>query len=333
MKNSRQLPLTDPVYTSVQFQAASAAIADNPSIRNWYLNNTMILNCQTRFLYGYSSPLIYVRWTNIVDNPCFDRITIDTKYLGNNFHYTIKSLIDDGYYIYFKYLDDYYLTGKSWYKKRHFSHDGVFYGYDDNDKTYSVYAYNQDWLLKGFKVEQRLFTLARTSIIKRENKYCVLVGFKPKTEEYKLIPSTILFNLRRYLDSDIKKYPPEVEGEVDGIVVHEYLMMFIDMLYEDKIPYEKTDWRVFRFLWDHKKIMLERIIAVEKELVFDNSISKKYESVYKESNNIRMLYASYTKRRRNSLLMSIKEKLQFIYEQELILLPELIKKMERVLEK
>ena len=46
------------------------------------------------------------------------------------------SMIDDGMYIYFHGVDDFYLPEKSWYGTRHMNHDGIICGYDDNDSNF-----------------------------------------------------------------------------------------------------------------------------------------------------------------------------------------------------
>ena len=88
------------------------------------------------------------------------------------------------------------------------------------------------------------------------------------------------------------------------------------------------DRRVFRLIWEHKKAMLERIILIEKELSWSDEISKKYEPLVKEADTMRMLYASYHMKRRDSLLKVIKNKLLSLKNTEEILLMELIIKQE-----
>ena len=51
-KKKLELPLIEPVLSTYHHQGASAAIALNPSIRNWYLNEKAILKCSHCFLTG-----------------------------------------------------------------------------------------------------------------------------------------------------------------------------------------------------------------------------------------------------------------------------------------
>ena len=41
----------------------------------------------------------------------------------------IKTMIDDGYYVAFYGVDDYYIKGKCWYKEQHMDHEGMIIGY------------------------------------------------------------------------------------------------------------------------------------------------------------------------------------------------------------
>ena len=83
---------------------------------------------------------------------------------------------------------------------------------------------------------------------------------------------------------------------------------------------------LFRLIWEHKKVMLERIELLEKALQLDNSISNAYKAVVRDADNCRMLYASYHMKQRNSILPTIQSKLLSLKTQEEMLLTELIKK-------
>ena len=55
------LPLIDPLYSTFHHQGpATATITKNPTIRNWYLNESMNLVCTRKFLNGYTTPEITI---------------------------------------------------------------------------------------------------------------------------------------------------------------------------------------------------------------------------------------------------------------------------------
>lgn len=146
MKKAIELPLAEPIYSTYHSQGADGAVfAGNPSIRNWYYNHLSMLSCNKKFLRGYTTPELFVEHSSFWDNPYVESERIPTWYLGSSVHKLMRSLLNDECYVYFTGIDDFYIKGKSWYQKRHFKHDGLLYGYDQTDKTYSIYAYDESW--------------------------------------------------------------------------------------------------------------------------------------------------------------------------------------------
>ena len=88
------------------------------------------------------------------------------------------------------------------------------------------------------------------------------------------------------------------------------------------------DRRIFRLIWDHKSVMLERIKAVEELLMLGCQISQKYEPLVKQAEQMRMMYAIYNRRKRDSLLVEIKKLLLDLREREVPILEEFIRKAE-----
>lgn len=107
-------------------------------------------------------------------------------------------------------------------------------------------------------------------------------------------------------------------------MVHDFIAKYVMMLFDGSIPYDKMDRRIFRLIWEHKKVMLERIQRIELELQNDSKISSKYISLVNEANTIRMLYASHHMKRRDSVLPIIHEKLLEIKNKETTLLKQLL---------
>ena len=333
MKKKIELPLTEPMYSTYHHHGPSTAIcSDNPSGRNWCLNQAMNLSCNRRFLKGYTSPEIEVGSSGCLDMPYFERIYIPSQFTGGYINPLIRNMLDKGYYVYFGDIDDYYIKGKSWYHKRHFFHNGLICGYDQTDKTYSLYAYDSEWRYRKFRTPQSAFNAGRLSA-EKNGCHGIFCALKMKNDNITLSPETIYENLKHYLNSNLEKYSFEGEGRVYGIVVHTYISEYVMRLYRGEIPYERMDRRVFRLIWEHKKVMLERIAKVEEALHFDNTFSEKYRPLVKEADTMRMLYAAYNMKRRDSLLPIISEKLLRIEKNEREILTELTEKMGKELEK
>ena len=323
-----ELPLFEPMYSTYHYQTPSTAfIVNNPSIRNWTLNEVMILTCTIHFLNGFTTPQLDVVKSFWDDNPNFKKKWYDMYFLEKYTNIIIRNLLDRGYYVYFTDIDDYYVKGKSWYHKRHFNHDGCICGYNQEDKTFCIYAYDENWIYRKFWTPQKTFSEGRKAEFKK-GQYGIICGLRPTEDNIEFNHQRALENIELYLNSTRVPFRKGGDNTRYGIVVHEYLAKYLDKLYDGSIPYERLDRRIFRLIWEHKKVMLERIEMIEKTLQIDNSISDAYKAVVREADNCRMLYAAYHMKQRNSILPTIQSKLLSLKSQEEILLTELLKKSQ-----
>ena len=331
MNKHVELALVDPVYSTYHFQGPATAIAvNNPSARNWYLNRVMNLCCNRKFLNGFTTPEISVLQSGWTDNPYIDKRWMNTQFIDGYINPIIRKMLDNGFYVAFLGIDDYYVKGKSWYKERHFVHDGLICGYDQTDKAYCIYAYDSNWIYRKFWTPQKAFNAGRVAMLK-QGIFSGICGIKMKDDIIDFSSETAYNKLLEYLDSNLEKYPFDGEGKVYGIVVHAYVAEYVMRLYRGKIPYERMDRRVFRLIWEHKKVMLERIIMIEQTLGLGNKFSEKYNPIVEEANTMRMLYAAHHIKRRDSILPSISKKLIGLMVNERELLTSLTEMMGKEL--
>lgn len=322
MNRKIELPLIDPPFCTYNFQGMPGAIiCNNSSIWNWYLNKAVSLKCTTKFLSGFTSPMITTENTILREVPWLNKLYFPVKYLGSATNRIIRELIDDGYYVWFERVDDYYIKGKSYYKERHFPHDGLISGYDLDEKTFTIIAYDKDWIFRSFKTPMQCFVRAQNAQIKKGD-YGILCGIKVQEEQIELDLSTIYSGLKKYLESSVDS------ERICGIVVHKYICIYLDKLLDQSIPTNRIDRRVFRMIWEHKKVMLKRIEAIESALNLGESISSEYSSLVELANNMRMLYVMFQKKPRSSILLNIKEKLETLNNTEEQLLLILLTEME-----
>lgn len=328
MKIIIELPLIEPLYGTYHNQGmATAIIINNKSIKNWYLNEVMHLTCKRDFLTGYTSPRMNIEDTSWSSNPYIEKKWLSSKNKKSRIDFLIRELIDSGYYVVFGDVDDFYIKNKSWYRERHFDHDGMICGYDEKEKTYCLYAYDTNWVYRKFWTPKKGF-FRGVFAMRKNNIYSTLCGIKAKADMVTFSPEVAYKNITKYLDSDLEKYPFSGEGDVYGIVVHKYICEYITKLINGDIPYERTDRRIFRLIWEHKKLMLDRIIMIEQNLRMCNTISQEYKLLVYESNRMRMLYASHCMKRRDSVLPIIYSKMLFLMDKERELLSLLIEEMK-----
>lgn len=329
----RELPLVEPIYKTFHFQGIGCAvIANNPSIRNWYLNEVMDLLCLGLFLGGRTSPEVNIYSSEWFFNPYLEQTeNIYTNQTKDNIHKKIRAWIDQGYYVCFSGVDDYYMKGKTWYHERHFPHDGMIYGYDTEKKIYLVHAYDSSWVYSAFAVPTVCFGNGVRWVAK-QGSYSILCGIKPKMEQVDFDAEKAVANIRGYLDSSMEKYPPNPKGVMRGNVVMNYVGMYLDMLYHEEIPYERMDRRVMRLIWEHKKVMQERISKIEDVLALGHQLSLAFEKIVHEADYLRLLYAAHHRKRHDSLLPSLKQRLHQLKEREFELLNDLVVKAEEKLQ-
>ena len=329
MNKRVELPLTEPLYKTYHYQGpGTAIICDNPTIRNGYLNDIMNLNCSRKFLSGFTTPQITIPDTSWSVSPYLDRIWMSTQFINGYISPSITEMLEKGFYVAFGGVDDYYIKGKTWYKERHFCHDGLICGYDKKDNTYCIYAYDNDWIYRKFWTPQNCFELGRKSGVERGYEL-FLCCIKAKTEKIEFSPKMAYENIVEYLDSSMEKYPETEEGPVYGITVHHYIAKYIEKLYDGSIPYERMDRRVFRLIWEHKKAMFERITLIEQSLGMNDEISKKYRFLVAEADNMRMLFAAHHMKRRDSVLPIIQNKLLALMSSEREILITLTERMKK----
>ena len=321
-----ELPLIEPVYSTYHFQGpGTAVIANNPSIRNWYLNSIFELSWNRGHLNAKSAPKINVEGSGWPDNPLLEKHWYSAQFLNGHINVLIRNMLDAGYYVLFGGIDDYYIKGKSWYKERHFTHDGLICGYSREDKAYCIYAYDSNWVYQKFWTPQSCFDAGRKAMEKK-GIYTQICGIKPLQDEVNFSPQTALEKIAKYIDTSSEKNSDNGQGYAYGIIVHDYVAEYIGELFDGSIAYEKKDRRIFRLIWEHKKVLLECIVNIEKSFDIGKCISYRYADLVSESDAIRMLYASYVIKQRDSVLPIIQKKLLAVKAEEEKLLKELLEK-------
>lgn len=326
---SISLPFEIPTFATVQSSGAiELAMIGHPTAYNQILNQTCNIRCTNKFLKGFTSPQVVILNSFVSHYKFMERYMVNFRFVHKYCLEIIKQMLDEGLYIYYTLVDDFYLPGKSWYGTRHLHHDGVICGYDDNDKTLSIAAHDINWVYSLIRIPQECFILGLQSSLE-DQQYGQMTAYKIRDNtDVKINEKEMLKHLKEYMNSNFEKYPVDKEGMVLGTVVHDYLAIYIDKLKDGNIPYEKMDWRALRPVWEHKKCMLKRIQAVENKNGWSDELSQKYLPVVEKADRIRMMYAIYHKNHNDKLLDKIRDGLLDIGEQDRIIVTEFIDRLE-----
>ena len=282
-----QLPYVEPMYSTYHWMASSGIPAkQNTTSDNWFYNNTVEWRCTREFLQGFTTPEISLHTGNLWSIPFLEKGGISTRFVRRCALDLIKTMLDDGYYVAFSGVDDYYVQGKSWYQEQHFNHDGLIIGYDDDNGTLAIAAYDQRWIFSVFDTPQECFMQGLQALCEKSS-YGGIRAVKAKDEAQELNLQTICEAVKRYISSNLETYPLTDTGIVNGIVV------YLDKLADGSISHERRDRRIFRFIWEHKKCMLGRIRAVEEKCQWDDSLSAAYNEVVALGDKMRFIYSKF----------------------------------------
>lgn len=325
MEQFKQLPFTEPPFCTYQYYASPGVAAmQNPTAYNHYLNQCMILACGRRFLHGYTSPDLSINGAALEYFDFIERIDVPRRPIDGVELQEIRNLIDEGYYVCYNMVDNFYIDGCLWSGEIHNLHDGLICGYDDRDRTLTLVAYDSRWIYRSFKTSQEGFQKALSSG-KERGGYDGFIGIRARKDEIQLNPLQIAGFLEDYLTPD--PYGRSFEGPdpVRGIAVHNYLRLYLQFILEGEIPYERMDRRIMRLLSEHKKCMLDRIHALEERFGLSDEVSSRYRQVVESSNCIRLQYAVCKRKRRDDLLVEIMDKLKEIELAEYEILPVFLK--------
>lgn len=324
MKKKIELPLASPVYTVNHGQAFSSAIFyGNDSIRNWYLNNSMVLSVSDQNVNGYFTPNVDICQSGIGDNPYIEHRQLLFTFLDGCINRIIRNMIDKEYYVYFGAVDDYFMKGKDGYHTRHFMHDGMICGYNQDNMTYSVYAYDFHMRLRVFQMPQSCLERARKSTEKMG--MCGFVtAMKPISVTVEFDPYIVKTKIIDHLDPKLTDNNLECNHTAFGIVTHRYMLKYIDLIYDTDPNLVFFDIKPFKMIYEHKQIMLERIQKVEQYFGVDDVISCKYSIIADKAKLLWSLALYYKNTLHKNKLKTMAELIEYIDYSEQELLTNLI---------
>lgn len=302
MNSKTELPLIKPVYSATHGQGTVTSILhSNPSIINWYLNNVMVLSVSNNDFGENFQPHVDICQSGIEDNPYIERQKILLTFLDGSVNRIIRNMINKGYYVYFGAIDDYYMQDKSGYHKDHFMHDGMICGYDQNNKTYSVYAYDSEMQYRIFRLPQICFERARKSTEKM-GACGFITAMKPMQVKIDFDPYIIKTRLQEYLDPPLINNNLEVNSTAYGIITHKYLIKYLDIILNDNYNITLEDLKSFKMIMEHKTLMFERIKKIEAYFQMDNTVSSGYKNIVTDAEKLwNMCLYSFAKTNKSKL--------------------------------
>ena len=248
------------------------------------------------------------------NNSIFDEI-LDLDYLYTNDIYKIDNIIDfikyniakDSYF--FMTFDEFYLNDKDAYKKYHFPHRSLIYGYDDLKKEVYAIGFGENSILKksiytyheikdgflGRIVNHRRNSFAGDHVLKGD-----LISFKKHPKDTSFDSKLFLQQLNDYLYSVSDRYiqTPKMswlpEAEIYGKSVYYELVNVLEKAYKGECECKFQNFHIF---WEQRRLIYDRLA-----FYYDNYIStkdtdfriinllNKYQEIVARCNSLRMLF-------------------------------------------
>jgi hypothetical protein len=256
------LPLVSPpteTYQGISF--ILGVLLANENTKNVYYNNYINIQCiDTDNIEEVKLNFTNVLWENYrlsgiaeMNMYCLDNIHCDC------FVNFIKERINQGNYLLFYNIDEYYLSYSNSFQNTHYCHDTYVYGYENS--TFCVMAY------KGRKLSK--FNIPMSEL--QNGLYChinagnnlTFCTFRPTCGKIECI------DMKRIRRALFDYYHSECSENADssniyGISIYDVLIKCIKKNILGKVANPYIDFRTFRLLWEHKKILKDHILKINE---------------------------------------------------------------------
>lgn len=327
---SVKLQIKQPPITSYQQIALPLTVAMmNPTAENWFYSNYIQVSCVKRRHYlskeNCDNALHYGFYNPEITSPkSAEHICIEgcrQLYLFKKLSF-IKEAVDDGWYIYTD-ADMFYIDGSDGFGEAHYPHDMLIYGYDEN--VY-IYMYNES-KLTSHTVSYDNFLRGYYSEYCDEDFYRNrAILFKPNDKVCEVNLEKIRWHMHDYLNG-IETFAREKPNvfhpdslTMNGIDTYPEFDSLFDYVLENEYKnLRKTDMYC---LYEHKKIMLERVVYLNERglLKASSELIGEFNSIEKLSQQLMLLglkvNALNEPERKNSTLLVMKEKMNVLKQKE-----------------
>ncbi|MFD2614577.1 hypothetical protein [Paenibacillus gansuensis] len=242
---------------------------------NWVYSNYFQLYCNSNFneqnlFYDYLIDTVKVN--PYVDYQLIEKNTFDS--LGYNLIEYIIEMINQGYYIMIK-MDMYYITNRFASNHLHYYHNELISGYDMQTGNFLIYGF-------GKKGKLTLSSIDFGSFIKstRRSPNFTLLKSIEHPQDYEFDIKLIIKEIAEYLNYNKSENILYDTNVVYGVNTYDIIIKFIKDYLSDSLNNSiySSFFRIRKqiyVLWEHKKIMLDRILFYEKLGIIKN-ISHSY---------------------------------------------------------
>jgi hypothetical protein len=264
------------------------AVMSHKDFDSWFFSNYI----QLEYRLGDDSLnfFTYVICGNSIFIPLIDYKVLDLEFISKintSIIDFIKSSIEIGYYV-TTYLDEFFIPEREAYKKIHFRHEIMIYGFDSDKKILKVIGYNNEKTYATSSVSFSEFEDAYLNSIDKKNDLILLKAkdnssYQPSYEFDIENVKNLLYDYLYSKNSSarLRSIGNPTNNFVYGVSVYNQLIKYyLSIIEDDK---KVCDIRHLHLLYEHKKTMVSRI----KYLIAENYINSEnnFISIFSELQN------------------------------------------------
>ncbi|WP_152392715.1 hypothetical protein [Paenibacillus guangzhouensis] len=345
--NAVQLPLQDPPLKGFLRWAYTLSITSaHEETIPWYYSNFIQLSCTKRFLTdGRQYFLDFFRgkpnelnFNNPFLLTCSVNYTIMESLVLDDWPQFIANQIRSGYYC-VVFLDESRLSPAASYRQEPFPHHLFLYGFDEDTRVFDVSMFDRTGVYRNMQISfqefqdavQSMRHLLQEKITADHHTY--FYKYEPHSP-YPFDKTAVIDQLQDYLHGETHlnriNYNPD-EGEAFGIKVYDYMQMYYDAVeHGDTRLRSRNDVRHLHVLWEHKKMMSERIeYLVEQGLIsYDEELVKGYKDLTQRALKLRDQYIRHEIREDREIFARLRLRFDQFRDEEPVLLQKLITLLE-----
>jgi hypothetical protein len=223
----------------------------------WLYNNFIQVYCDRDIgfdsfrmneLYFFKSPIFL---PEIIDEAIMKKFNIDILDY-------VRFALDIKKWVFINWIDEYYNPERMLYKKGHFKHDLLIYGYDDETENFTIIGYDKNGQYKRSQLSYSDFLLgepSRVHLLKINEDY---------EKHLKLDIPHIKLLLKQYLN--IVESTAVGDELFDNSIYGQEVFRYMTELINNK---EYYDIRIILLFYEHKKCMMMRIEYLQSVLAVD----------------------------------------------------------------
>jgi hypothetical protein len=244
------------------------------------------------------------------------------------------------------YWDQFYVPNSPRHLKEHYCHETLIYGYDLTEKCLYYVGFNNYENYGYYKVLFSDFRKAYyNDAVDLSDKYLVtevcLLKFNndfsfefdintvaEQLNDYFLSRNSLIY-YRTHFNVNCKDYDyfnGTISSEfIFGMNIYKYLQSYIESL----LLYSNLNFQPVHALWEHKKIMVNRIEYLQKNsyLSTDSNYNILYKQIQDKALLIRNLFFKYNITKKNNIITKMVSLLNDIFEQEKTVLSSVIQEL------